>query len=70
MTKPTKIRYHPKATNVWLATYFINILITILALKNAAINPVINIGRSCIVKISQFIVRSNIEAAKIIGIAK
>ena len=67
---PIMIRYHPKATNVWLATYFINILITILALRNAAINPAINIGRSCIDKIFQFIVRSKIEAAKIMGIAK
>ena len=64
------IRYHPKATNVWLATYFINILITTLALKKAVINPAINIGRSFIDRIFQFIVKSKIEAAKIMGIAK
>jgi len=64
------IRYHPKATKLWLATYFINILITILALQKAAINPAINIGRSSFDKMSQFIVMSKIEAAKIMGIAK
>jgi hypothetical protein len=64
---PIIIRYHPKATKLWLATYFINILITILALKKAAINPAINIGMSSIDKISQFIVISKIEAEKIIG---
>lgn len=55
---------------MWLATYRIKIRMTIVALRNAAVNPAINIGRSWIVRISQLDISSKMDAAKIIGIAR